>query len=90
LSKANIWVFCGYSMPPYYTDVASLLRSSASNELKKVAVLAPPHYSTSIIRQIRKALTVSNEVPVAIQYVTGPQLDDDFDPAQVRPLLELR
>jgi hypothetical protein len=40
LSATSIWVFCGYSMPPYDTDVLNLLRSSAVGKLKRVVVLA--------------------------------------------------
>jgi hypothetical protein len=88
LSAANIWVFCGYSMPPYDADVVNLLRSSAAIQLKRVVVLAPD--PTSIMSRIEEALGMKDATPARIQYVTGPGVDDTLDSTQITSLLEFR
>jgi hypothetical protein len=88
LSAANIWVFCGYSMPPYDTDVVNLLRSTAVGQLKRVIVLAP--HPSPIRHRIEAAIRPKDSSPTSIQYVTGPGVDDNLDPTQITDLLELR
>jgi hypothetical protein len=88
LSAASIWVFYGYSMPHYDSDVVNLLRSSAVGGLRRVVVLAP--HPSPIKRRIEQAIGTKEDSPAGLQYMTGPGVDDNLDPKQITGLLGLR
>jgi hypothetical protein len=86
LSATSIWVFCGYSMPHYDSDVVNLLRSSAVGRLRRVVVLAP--HPSPIKLRIEQAIGTKEDSPGGLQYVTGPGVDDKLDPTQITGLLK--
>ncbi len=81
LSGADVWVFCGYSFPPYDEDVRDLLKKSASN-LRRVVILSPR--ATALEQNIRNILNAS--VP-EIEVKCGPGLGDELTPSKFRSLI---
>jgi SIR2-like domain len=72
LKDADVWIFCGYSFPPYDNDVRGLLASSASN-LRRVVILSP--HATDVEQDVRDFLKASvSELEVKCGPGLGPEL----------------
>lgn len=67
LKAAEVWVFCGYSLPPYDADVSSLLRSSGTN-LRRVVIFDPN--AVAVKRGIQACLA---HIP-HLEVICGPGL----------------
>ena len=81
LNDADVWVFCGYSVPSYDKDVQELLISSASN-LRRAVILSPQ--ATTIEQRIRDILNAS--VP-ELEVKCGPGLGPEFTPLKFHSLI---
>jgi len=81
LKDADVWVFCGYSFPPYDTDVQELLASSASN-LRRVVILSP--HATTLEQHIR---TILKARAPELEVKCGPGIGPELTPSKFRSLI---
>jgi hypothetical protein len=81
LQGADIWVFCGYSFPPYDEDVRDLMKRSASI-LRRVVILSP--HATALGQNIRNILNASGP---EIEVKCGPGLGGELTSTKFRSLI---
>jgi hypothetical protein len=68
LKEANIWIFCGYSLPDYDGDVRKLIKSNAK-ERQKIIVMDKD--AVAVSQKLRGFLTLP-------KIIHGPQVDSDL------------